>query len=178
MKYLLYCLGILLLPLASRAQQVDLANLKGMFGKGAPLKMNGGLNASTIFHNGTETSGRQPFTWYLNGNMNLNIYGQVNLPFSFNLTNAGVNYTYPTTPNRLSLHPTYKGITGHIGDVAMTFSPYTLNGMQFRGVGVDVAPTNEWSVSAMYGRLSRAVAYDSANKNVLPTFERIGYGTK
>lgn len=178
MKYLLYCLGLLLLPPALRAQQVDLANLKGMFGKGAPLKVNGGLNASTIFHNGSEMSGRQPFTWYLNGNMNLNIYSQVNLPFSFNLTNAGINYTYPTTPNRLSLHPTYKGITGHIGDVAMTFSPYTLNGIQFRGIGVDVATTNEWSVSAMYGRLSRAVAYDSTNRNVLPTFQRIGYGTK
>jgi hypothetical protein len=178
MKYILFCFSLLVLPVCLFGQQVDLANLKGFFGKGKPLKLNGGLNASSVFHNGTESSGRQPFTWYMNGNMNLNIYGKLNLPFSFNLTNAGANYSYPTTPNRLSLHPTYKGITGHIGDVAMSFSPYTLNGVQFRGVGVDVAPTNEWSVSAMYGRLSRAIAYDSANKNVLPTYQRIGYGTK
>lgn len=178
MKYLLLCLGMLMLPITVNAQQIDFANVKGLFDKGSPLKVNGGLNASTIFHSGSETSGRQPFTWYLNGNMNLNIYGQVNLPFSFNLTNAGLNYSYPTTPNRLSLHPTYKGITGHIGDVSMTFSPYTLNGIQFRGVGIDVAPTQRWSVSAMYGRLTRAVAYDSTNRNVLPTFQRIGYGTK
>jgi len=178
MKYLLFGLGMLMLPAVVSAQQIDVANLKGLFDKGSPMKVNGGLNASTIFHNGSESSGRQPFTWYLNGNMNLSLYGQVNLPFSFNLTNAGLNYTYPTTPNRLSLHPTYKGITGHIGDVSMTFSPYTLNGIQFRGVGIDVAPTQRWSVSAMYGRLTRAVAYDSANRNVLPTYQRMGYGAK
>lgn len=178
MKYLLFGFSFLLLLVKVHAQQVDLANLKSLFGKGNPLKVNGGLNASNVFHHGGEGSGRQPFTWYMNGNMNLSICGHFNLPFSFNLTNAGINYTYPSAPNRLSLHPTYKGVTGHIGDVAMTFSPYTLNGIQFRGVGVDVAPTGNWSISAMYGRLAKAVPYDSSNHNVLPAYRRIGYGAK
>jgi hypothetical protein len=161
----------------SSAQQIDLANLGGMFGKGQPFKLNGGVSANTVFNSGGGY-GRQPFTWFINGNLNANLFGQVSLPFSFNLTNAGAGYSYPTMPNRLSLHPTYKGITAHIGDVAMSFSPYTLNGVQFTGVGVDVAPQKDWTISVMYGRLLRGVSYDSTNRSILPTYRRMGYGAK
>lgn len=174
---ILYLCAALLLPMLSSAQQIDLANLGGMFGKGKPFKVNGGLSANTVFNSGGGY-GRQPFTWFINGNLNASLFGQVSLPFSFNLTNAGAGYSYPTMPNRLSLHPTYKGITAHIGDVAMSFSPYTLNGHQFTGVGVDVAPQKDWSISVMYGRLLRGVSYDSTNRSILPTYRRMGYGAK
>lgn len=176
-RILYLCTALLMLPLLSHAQQVDLANFRDMFGKGKPFKLNGGVNASTVFNSGGGY-GRQPFTWFINGNVNANLFGQLNLPFSFNLTNAGGGYSYPTMPNRLSLHPTYKGITAHIGDVAMSFSPYTLNGHQFTGVGVDVAPEKDWSISVMYGRLLRGTSYDSTNRSVLPTYRRMGYGAK
>lgn len=178
MKYLLICIALINVSLYAQAQDIDLANMKGLFGKGKPLKVNGGVNASSVFHDGSNNSGRQPFTWYMNGNVNFNIFSQVNLPFSFNLTNAGADYSYPSAPNRLSLHPTYKGITAHIGDVAMTFSPYTLSGVQFRGLGVDIAPSSEWSVSAMYGRLARAIAYNPGRTDIIPSYQRMGYGTK
>ncbi len=168
---------LLLLPLLGAAQQVDLENIRDLFGKGRPLKVNGGVNASTVFSSGGGY-GRQPFTWFINGNLNTSLFGQVNLPFSFNFTNAGGGYSYPTMPNRLSLHPTYKGITAHIGDVSMAFSPYTLNGHQFSGVGLDVSPEKDWSISVMYGRLLRAVDYDSTNRSVLPSYRRMGYGAK
>ncbi|GAA0565042.1 porin family protein [Chitinophaga japonensis] len=177
-KPLALCLcAAVCLPLLSPAQQINLENIGDMFGKGKPLKVNGGLNASTVFNSGGGY-GRQPFTWFINGSLNANLLGQLNLPFSFNLTNAGAGYSYPTMPNRLSLHPTYKGVTAHIGDVVMSFSPYTLNGHQFTGVGVDVAPESGWSISAMYGRLLRAVNYDSTNRSVLPSYRRMGYGAK
>ncbi|MCF6402647.1 hypothetical protein L3C95_11145 [Chitinophaga filiformis] len=176
-RILYLCTVALLLPLLSSAQQVDLEHIRDLFGKGKPLKVNGGVNASTVFNSGSG-SGRQPFNWYLNGSVNMNILGRINLPFSFNLTNAGAGYSYPTMPNRLSLHPTYKGVTAHIGDVAMSFSPYTLNGHQFTGVGLDIAPQQTWSISVMYGRLLRAVDYDSTNRNILPTYKRMAYGAK
>ena len=159
------------------AQQVDIEGLKDVF-KAKPVKFNGGLSASTIFYDGNGNTGRDPFTWYLQGNANANLFGKINLPFSFNFTNAGSGFSYPVMPNRLSLHPTYKWISGHIGDVSMSFSPYTLNGHQFRGAGLDLSPKGNWKFSAMAGRLQRAVAYDSANLNGMPAYERWGYGFK
>ncbi len=110
----------------------------------------------------------------------MNLFSQVNLPFSFSLTNVGSDFGYPTLPNRLSVHPMYKWITGHIGDVAMSFSPYTLNGHMFRGVGVDLTPKGPFKISAMGGRFVRAVEYDPATASrVTPAaYERWGYGAK
>ena len=161
-----------------KAQSFDLGHLDKLFGKGNPIKVNGGISASGIYYTGNDGSGRAPFTWFLNGNLNVNILGKVSMPFSFNLTNVGSAYTYPSLPNRLSLTPTYKWITGHIGDVSMSFSPYTLSGHLFTGVGVDLAPEGHFKVSAMYGRLQRAVQLDSLTQPNPPAYERWGYGSK
>ncbi|MBO9203035.1 MULTISPECIES: TonB-dependent receptor [Niastella] len=158
------------------AQQVDIEGLKNVF-KAKPIRFSGGVAANTAFYSGNGNYGRAPFTWFLQGNLNANIFGKINLPFSFNLTNASHGITYPTPPNRLSLHPTYKWIAGHIGDVAMSFSPYTLSGHQFTGAGVDLTPDGPWKISAMAGRLQKAVQYDSAS-GILPVYKRMGYGAK
>lgn len=179
MKKLIHTLALLLgLTGGAVAQNIDLAHLNHLFGKGNPLKINGGVSASGIWYDGNDGSGRPPFAWFINGNLNLNILGQVNLPFSFNLTNAGSGYTYPTLPNRLSLHPSYKWVTGHIGDVSMSFSPYTLSGHQFTGVGVDLTPEGSLKFSAMCGRLQRAVEMDTVNHTTQAAYRRIGYGAK
>lgn len=158
------------------AQQVDVAGLKDVF-KAKPIRLSGGIAANTTFYSGNGDYGRAPFTWFLQGNVNASLFGKINLPFSFNLTNAGHGLSYPTPPNRLSLHPTWRWISAHIGDVAMSFSPYTLSGHQFTGAGVDLTPDGPWKISAMAGRLLKSVAYDS-NTNVLPVYRRIGYGAK
>lgn len=176
MRWLLFLLGITWLT-AVQAQQVDLGNLKQMTGQKL-IRIGGGVSASTVFYDGNDGQNRQPFTYYLNGHVNFNIMGQVNLPFSFNFTNQGSNYGYPTLPNRLSVHPKYKWVTGHVGDIAMSFSPYTLNGHMFTGVGVDLKPKGPFTVSAMYGRLQRAVEYDTANVLVQAAYQRMGYGAK
>jgi len=161
------------------AQQVDLNNVKKNFSQ-KPVHVGGGVTANTVFYDGNDGQQRQPFTYFLSGNVNVNLFSQVNLPFSFSLTNVGSDFGYPTLPNRLSVHPMYKWITGHIGDVAMSFSPYTLNGHMFRGVGVDLAPKGPFKISAMGGRFVRAVEYDPATANrVTPAaYERWGYGAK
>lgn len=168
-----------LLALPAMAQQVDLTNIKKNF-TGKAVRVGGGVSANTVFYDGNDGQMRQPFTYFLSGNVNVNLFSQVNLPFSFTFTNVGASFGYPTLPNRLSIHPTYKWITAHIGDVSMAFSPYTLNGHMFRGAGVDLAPKGPFKISAMGGRLVRAVEFDSATENrVVPAaYARWGYGVK
>ncbi len=158
-------------------QSFRIEEVKDMFGKGNPLKLTGGFSANSVVNGGNGAEGRDPFTYYLNGNINLNLYGLVNLPFSFSLTNSGTSYKLPASPNRLSIHPSYKWITGHFGDVSMTFSPYTLNGHMFTGAGVELAPDG-WEFAAMYGRLLKAVEYDEAQPAFLPNYKRMAYGIK
>ena len=161
-------------------QQVDLGNAKSHFSKENLLKISGGFSANSVFYSGNEPYARDPFTYYLTGTVNLNIMNLINTPFSFNFTNSGSNYTYPTMPNRFSLHPSYKWITGHFGDVSMNFSPYTLNGHLFTGVGIDLgaSTSSPLKVSAMYGRMQRAVEYGTGNRNAPVAYKRMGYGTK
>lgn len=101
------------------------------------------------------------------------------MPLSYSLTNQGsqLGYETPFKFNRLSIHPKYKWIQSHIGDVAMTFSPYTLSGHQFTGGGVELTPKGSFSVSAMCGRLLKATE-DDGHAQTLPAFKRMGYGTK
>jgi hypothetical protein len=175
-RYLLVVTGLLFLAPSAKAQQVDIGNLKNNFKQ--PIKVGGGISLNTIFYNGNDGQGRQPFTYFLNGNINFNFFNQVNLPFTFNITNLGNNFSYPTLPNRLSIHPKYKWVTAHIGDVAMSFSPYTLNGHMFRGVGVDLSPKGGWKMSMMAGRLQRSVEYNRANPLIAAAYERMGYAAK
>ncbi len=158
------------------AQQVNVENVLNA-GKNKPVRFNGGLSAGSIHYTGNEQSGRQPWTYYLNGNLNMNVYGLIDIPVSVNLTNLGSDFAYPSLPNRLSLHPSYKWATAHIGDVNMTFSPYTLNGHQFTGGGVELTP-GKLKISAMGGRLLKKVAYSTEHPYLMPNYERWGYGAK
>lgn len=142
-----------------------------------PFKLSGGIAAGATYTAGSD-SGRLPFTYTFSGNMNLSLYS-FTMPLSYTYTNAGaqLNYQVPFNFNRLSLSPKYKWITAHIGDAAMTFSPYTLAGHQFTGVGVELTPKSPLKFSAMHGRLLKAVAYDG-NPNTIAAYKRMGYGSK
>ncbi|MDR0543287.1 MAG: hypothetical protein LBH19_13895 [Dysgonamonadaceae bacterium] len=158
------------------SQSIDLNRPGDLLSKDKWLTIHGGFSASSIYYTGTEPYARDPFTWYLSGNINLNLLGLFDLPFTFNFTNSGANYTYPTLPNRLSLHPAYKFLKAHIGDVAMSFSPYTLNGHQFTGVGLDVVPDKPLKFSVMYGRLMRPVEYGEGSNSIQAAYKRMGSG--
>lgn len=141
------------------------------------MTISGGFSANSIFYSGL--GNRDPFTYFLNGNINANIYGLYNIPVSFAYTNQQFAFNEPSFKiNRLSLHPSYKWITTHIGDVAMSFSPYTLNGHQFTGFGIDLTPNGPFKISAMYGRLIRKREYQIDEPEVEPTYKRMGYGIK
>lgn len=147
------------------------------FRKKKPFKISGSISANATQFNSTPKQSRQSFTYQLSGSVNLSLYELLNIPLSFNLNNYGSNFSYPSLPNRLSLHPSYKWIRAHIGDVSMSFSPYTLNGHQFTGVGIELSPAR-WRVSAMGGRLLRRVDMDASNPAIRPNYERWGYGVK
>lgn len=166
------------------AQSVDIEtfgkNLKNKINDKKPFKISGGVNASGVFYSGEGSAQRDPFTYLLSGNVNVSLYG-ISVPASFSLTNQGFshNYSFPRAPSRLSLHPKYKWITGHIGVVSMTLSPYTLNGMVFTGAGAELAPrSSKFKYSFFYGRLQKAVEYKPGNGTTQATYKRMGYGAK
>lgn len=172
----LICLFVAISSLKTHAQQVNIGSLKDVL-KANPIVISGGASANNVF-TGAANDRPESFNYCFQGNLNANLFGQINLPFSYSFTNAGASHTQPVPPNRFDLHPTYKWISGHIGQVAMSFSPYTLNGHQFTGAGLDLSPDGPWKVSAMVGELQKPVAYDTRNPKVLPSYQRMGYGGK
>jgi hypothetical protein len=157
------------------SQQIRLDGIKNNFTKKEWLKINGGISASGIFYNANTSNGREPFNYIINGNINFRFFNLINVPLSLNITNTGNNYTYPTLPNRFSLHPSYKWISLHLGDISMSFSPYTLNGHQFTGVGLDLTP-GKLKTSIMFGQLLRAVEYNPENDYIIASYKRMGTG--
>lgn len=146
--------------------------------KNSPLKINGGISANSIFYNSNGRSSREPFTYFLQGNLNIG-WLTFSMPLSYSFTNQGSNLGYdtPFKFNRLSLHPKYKWIQGHVGDVALTYSPYTVNAHQFTGGGIELTPKGGFRFSALGGRFLRATE-DDGQAQTLPAFRRMGYGTK
>ena len=186
-KYFIVIACLLFLQMAglyTNAQNIDIENagknIKAKIKDKKFFKINGGVNLSSVFYNGNAGSGRDPFSYILSGNVSMRLYG-ISIPASFTFTNRGFsyNYSYPHLPNRLSLHPKYKWVTGHIGDISMSFSPYSLSGVLITGVGADLSPKkSKFKYSMIYGRLQKAVAYKPNNGNTLATYRRMGYGTK
>lgn len=164
-------LAVIALPLAASSQALDQLGVK----KG--VSMNGSVSTSFTGYkaNGIE-SRRDPLAWYLNGNINMNLFGY-DMPFSFSYSNQGRNYSQPF--NQFRFAPSYKWARAYFGTTSMTFSNYTLAGHMFNGVGLELTP-QKWRISAMYGTLLKAVPFDvlvpeSYNR---AAFERKGYGMK
>jgi hypothetical protein len=174
-KYL-FALVIIVFFLISRkgyAQNVDLENFyKPNF------KVTGGINANAIFYNSNGNNSRDPFTYLLSGNLNVSAF-MFSMPVSYSITNQGNNlgYTNPFNFNRLCLMPKYKWVKAYIGDVSMSFSPYTLNGSPFRGFGLELTPSGPLKVSLMGGQLLKKVTASEGLDNI-PVYQRMGYGVK
>lgn len=174
MKKLLFISITTLLSSSGFAQHMDIEAMM----KDTKFKINGGVNANAMFYHSNMDQDREPFIYMLNGNLNFS-YMTFNMPFSYTLTNQGsaFNYNVPFDFNRFSLNPKYKWVQAYIGDNAMSFSEYTLNGHPFRGLGVELTPKGPFRIAAMGGRLLKAV---EGNDSIgLPAvYERYGYGTK
>lgn len=142
-----------------------------------PIHIIGGLSFNqTAYFSSDSLSRRDPYNYYLSGNININLYGW-SVPLSFNYSNHKATFIQPF--NNYSIHPQYKWIKAHIGYTSMSFSPYSLNGHLFAGTGIELTPDGPFSLSLMAGRLNKAVEFDSLSQNTSPPgFERWGYGIK
>lgn len=145
-------------------------------GKAKWLRYNVGIIANAVYYDGT--ANRQDLTYYLTGNLNFNLAGVYNIPLSFTYSNQDFAFPNPFKFNRLSLHPSYKWVTVHVGDVGMTFSPYTLSGHQFTGGGFELAPEGKFQISALYGRFLKATEYNAEAPGAITAYQRMGYGVK
>lgn len=167
-KYLFFVIVIILMVGSNHAQDLNKLGKKDM------LTFNGGLNYTSVFYNAQGIQNRrQPFTYFLSGNITGNILG-ISLPFTFNYSNNQIKYTQPY--NIQSFNPTYKWIKGYAGITSMNFSQYTQANHIFSGGGVELTPKN-FKFAALYGRFKKATEFDViANSDVNMTYKRMGWG--
>ncbi|MFM9840582.1 MAG: hypothetical protein ACKVOQ_20105 [Cyclobacteriaceae bacterium] len=146
-------------------------------GKEKPIKISGGVSLNQIAYAASGIDSRRtPYSYYATGNLNVSLYGW-SVPLSFSYSNQSVTFQQPF--NQFSMHPTYKWVTLHAGFTSMNFSPYTVGGHLFNGVGVDATPIPKLRISALYGRFLKAVQPDTtAGSKVQPAYDRYGYGMK
>lgn len=142
-----------------------------------PLVLTGRVNARTVFNAGN--SKNSPFTYLINANLNVEIFGY-NMPVSFSYSNRKFSHqlSSPIRFNRIKLSPSYKWVKLYLGQTSLSFSPYTLGGLQFTGVGVDLTPPGAFSGSFMRGRFFDAVEYNPEMPYVLPVYQRSGHAAK
>ncbi len=141
-----------------------------------PLTVSGTLSTNqSLRYNSVNPDNNNVYNDYYTGNLNTLLYG-VSIPISFRYTSGETNLSHPF--NQLSLQPSYEWVRGHIGYSSMSFSPYTLSGHRFNGVGIEVTPPGGFRASAMYGRLQKAVEADTTRLQQTPSYKRMGYGLK
>jgi hypothetical protein len=164
-------LVLLGLVVAFNCNAQDLSNI----GNAKPFTISGGINANSVFYHANGEQRRDPFNYFLSGNLNMSVYGW-SVPVSFSYSNQEASFRQPFS--RYGLSPSYKKITFHLGYRSMSFSNYSLNGHVFLGGGVDFTVTERIKVSACYGEFQKAVRLDTSNVNSVPAFQRMGGGVK
>jgi hypothetical protein len=152
----------------------DLENLK----TADPVTVSGGMSlASTLYHASGQRR-KDPWSYMLNANVNINVLGVLDLPFSASIMSQNKTFSQPSFA-RYGVSPRYKAVTAHIGWRSMQFSTYTLSGVTFLGGGVEVQPGDFYvGGKAVYGRFNKSVPMgDTLSPSYeQPAYERWGYG--
>ena len=158
----------------SQAQDIE------QVAKAKPLTVNGGINLNSGWYHINDTSvKRDPFTWGINANLNFNVFGVIDVPFTLVYNKQDKSLGRPEYKN-IGFSPKYKGYTLHVGYRNMQFSPYTYSGITFFGVGAEVAPEESpVKFSGFYGRLNEAIPYNYATGDLTNIkYRRRGWGSK
>lgn len=102
---------------------------------------------------------------------------RVKVPLAAAFSDGDLTYRLPAYAF-LGASPGYRWMTLHLGDRSMNFSPYTLSGHNFRGIGVEIKP-GKFYFAAMSGRLRRARSEDAgAIQDIEAAYRRHGWGIK
>src|SRR5690606_1049879 len=98
-----------------------------------PIQVSGGVGTDHVLYasEGMPDRRNSPYQYYINGNLNIRLFKEFNVPLTFSFSNQQFNYSQPLNQqsfNQFGISPRYKWATAHIGWRSMTFSPYSLNG--------------------------------------------------
>ena len=147
---------------------------KDYFSASGRLSANGAYSA--FFTENGAPRRQAPFTWGLNAGLVLDVLS-IKAPFAAAVSSKNTTYNLPSY-SFVGLSPTYRWVTLHGGDRNMTFSPYSLAGINYRGGGVELKP-GRFTFQAMRGKLRRASIQDVGSiQNLETAFRRIGTGAK
>ncbi len=124
-----------------------------------------------------------PFDFRLNGVVFATIYS-VKTALNFNIADGKIihrldrpNVKLPSYAY-LGMSPSYKWAKVHIGYRNLSFSPYTFNGTNFYGGGIELSPGN-FRIKSFYGRLQRArPEIADIPSSIDPTYLRTGWGVQ
>jgi len=141
------------------------------------LRVSGSLQASLRWNQLTGIPQRaDPFAARLNAGLLVDLLG-LQGPFAVAFSDGNTAYRLPAYAF-YGFSPSYKWLQLHLGDRSLDFSPYTLNGHHFKGVGLELRPGNFY-VGAMRGRLRRERAAEAgAIQNLDPVYRRVGSSVK
>ncbi|MCT4614907.1 MAG: hypothetical protein N4A49_08555 [Marinifilaceae bacterium] len=120
---------------------------------------------------------KEAHSYYLNGNINISILEQWSLPFSFAYSNSNQDIGHGIDYNQFLTTPSYKWIKLYAGNSSMSFSPYSLSGHSFTGIGIELTPSGKLSGSLMYGLLQKANKPKESDTDQF-SYKRLGGGFK
>ncbi|ADB40272.1 hypothetical protein [Spirosoma linguale] len=201
-----FCLAacVLALPLRGQTQQLDslasqlkqgpMGALKALVPKPS-IRLSGMITGNHLYYHATGIPDRNvPFNLLYTGNLTADLFGKIKMPIAFSFSNQalaanGLNVGNPLAQlganpfrqpfNRLQLRPTYKGFTAQLGTCALQFSPYTLAGRRYDGIGLTYkSPGKPFYAGFMLGNLQRAVQVDTTGsvRNNFPAYRQQGLG--
>ena len=148
---------------------------KSIRSEGMTITGNLNLGNQTYFSSGIAPR-RDGMMTMLSAALNFRFLG-ISAPFSFNYSDQNSQFNLPSYAF-VGVSPTYKWATLHAGDRSMNFSKYTMNGISFRGAGLELNP-GKFQAAFFHGRLNRALANDlTAVGNLNNFYQRRGAGAR
>ncbi|TNE78640.1 MAG: hypothetical protein EP332_13595 [Bacteroidetes bacterium] len=160
----------------------DVARLKELkeIPKKKPFTYGGSLSIGAgSYTTNAATPRGNPYNWFITGSPWMKFYG-IQVPFSFTYSETGRSLTHPFRYQFVGVSPYYKWATLHLGYRTLKLGDYTLNGVVFKGAGVELKP-GKFRFAAFYGELNPAINPDTLQGDagvILPSYQRIAYGGK
>lgn len=142
------------------------------------VQVNGEVSVLTGFYalSGLGQRDTRQMPWAMTGYVTLSSRSGWVIPAQLNWSSQRYRYSQPV--NQLGVSPRFKNwLTLHGGYRNVIFSPLTLAGHTFLGVGIELNP-GLLRVGAVYGKFNRAIDANYADPERVATFRRTGYCAK
>lgn len=166
--FLVSCLTSCVLQLSSQ----DVENIT----KQNPFEIHGSVSTSVGYYlsKGYKNT-RKPYTYSIAAAPEFSVYG-IKIPLNFTFSEGSSAVKNPFA--QFGINPSWKWIKGYAVWTNMKWSPTTLNGKTFLGIGVDINPSL-FRFGAFYGRLNPAIKENLTGPSPQqPIYKRRGWGLK